>query len=244
MSGHSHWSQIRHHKGLTDAKKGKVFSKMARLITVAAKQKGGNPNDNPQLRMIMDKARSFNMPTENIERAIKKGSGELEGAKMEEFLLEAYGPGGIAILVEGITDNKNRTISELKYLTSQHNGKMAEIGSVSWMFEKKGAIILNLTANNMNKENLELLAIDCGADDLKWQTDELLEILTSMEHLETVKKTLEQKGLKIDSSSLDWMPKTEIEISGQKTKEQIEKLFEALGENDDVNEIYSNLKNV
>ncbi len=244
MSGHSHWSQIRHHKGLTDAKKGKVFSKMARLITVAAKQKGGNPNDNPQLRMIMDKARSFNMPTENIERAIKKGSGELEGAKMEEFMIEAYGPGGIAILVEGITDNKNRTISELKYLIGQHNGKMAEVGSVSWMFEKKGAIILNLTTNNMSKENLELIAIDCEADDLKWQTDELLEILTSMEHLETVKKALEQKGLKIDLSSLDWVPKTKIEVSDQKTKEQIEKLFEALEENDDVSEIYSNLKNI
>jgi len=242
MSGHSHWSQIRHHKGLTDAKKGKVFSKMSRLISVAARQKGGDINANPQLRMAVDKARSFNMPAENIERAIKKGSGELEGIKMEEFMMEAYGPGGIAVLIEGITDNKNRTISELKYLLGQHHGKMAEIGSVSWMFEKKGTIAINSTTNNLSKDDLELAAIDCGADDIKWQLDELLEILTPMDHLETAKKALEQKGLKIDSSSLDWVPKTEIEVSDQKTKEQIEKLFEVLGENDDVSEIYSNLK--
>ncbi len=214
---------------------------MSRLISVAARQKGGDLDTNPQLRMIVDKARSFNMPAEGIEPAIKKATGELEGVKMEEFMMEAYGPGGIAILTEGITDNKNRTISELKYLIGQHNGKMAEVGSVSWMFEKKGTIIINLTANNLNKDEIELTSIDCGADDLKWQTGELLEIFTSMENLEAVKKTIEQKGIKIESSSLDWTPKTEIEVSDQKTKEQIEKLFEALEENDDVNEIYSNL---
>lgn len=241
MSGHSKWSQIKHKKALTDAKKGKIFSKMSRLISVASRQKGPDINANPQLRMIVEKARSFNMPSENIERAIKKGVGALEGTKMEEFMMEAYGPGGIAILTEGVTDNKNRTISELKYLISQHNGKVAQIGSVSWLFEKKGSIAINSVANNLSREQLELEAIDSGADDLKWQTDELLEIFTALENLDPVKKALEQKGLKIESFSLDWVPKNEIEIADAKTKEQIEKLFEALEEHDDVSEIYSNL---
>lgn len=215
---------------------------MSRLISVAARQKGGDLNTNPQLRMIVEKARSFNMPQDNVERAIKKGAGELEGVKMEEFLLEAYGPGGTAVLIEGITDNKNRTISELKYLLGQHHGKMAEIGSVAWMFERKGSVVVNSTTNNIGKDEIEMTAIDCGADDIKWQTDEILEILTSVENLETVKKTLEQKGVKTESSSLDWVPKTEVEITDVKIKEQIERLFEVLEENDDVNEIYSNLK--
>ncbi len=242
MSGHSKWSQIKNKKALTDAKKGKIFSKMANLIAVVARQKGGDYQTNPQLRMAVEKARSFNMPAENIVRAIKKGAGELEGIKMEEFTIEAYGPGGIALIVEGITDNKNRTISEIKYILGQHSGKMAEIGSVSWLFEKKGTLVVNSDINNQTKDNLELLAIDCGAQDLKWQTEELLEIFTKVEELEKVKKTLETKNVKIESASLDWIPKNEVQIPEEKTKQQLEKLLEALEDNDDVNEIYSNLK--
>lgn len=242
MSGHSKWSQIKYKKALTDAKKGKIFSKMARLIAVAARAKGGDPQTNPQLRLAIEKARAFNMPSENIERAIKRGTGDIEGVKMEEFTIEAYGPSGIALIIEGITDNKNRTVSEIKYLLGQHDGKMAEQGSVSWLFEKKGALVVGLTANQLDKENLELLAIDSGAQDLKWQTDELLEIYTKLENWEAVKKQLESENIKIESASLDWVPNREIQITDPKTKERLKKLFEALEENDDVNEIYSNLK--
>lgn len=242
MSGHSKWSQIKHKKALTDAKKGKLFSKMSRLISVAARQKGSDQGTNPQLRMTVEKARAFNMPAENIERAIKKGAGELEGTKMEEFTMEGYGPGGVALVIEGITDNKNRIVSELKYLLGQYGGKMAEMGSVLWLFEKKGTIVINSANNNIEKENLELLAIDCGAQDLKWQTQEFLEIFTGVESLDQVKKALEQKNIKIESASLDWVPKNETEIIDTKTKERLEKLFEALQDHDDVNETYSNLK--
>lgn len=242
MSGHSKWSQIKHKKALTDAKKGKVFSKLARLISVAARQKGGDPENNPQLRLAVEKARTFNMPNENIERAIKKGSGELEGAKMEELTIEAYGPEGIALIIEALSDNKNRTLSEIKYLLSQNNGKMAESGSVNWLFERKGIMMINATGSGQSKEGLELLVIDAGAQDLKWQNDELLEVYTKAEELEKVKKEIESKNIKTESASLDWVPKNEIEIEELKIKEQIEKLFEALEEHDDVNEIYSNLK--
>lgn len=244
MSGHSKWSQIKHKKGINDAKKGKLFGKLSNQLTVAARQKGGDLNTNPQLRMLVEKARSFNMPSENIERAIKKGTGELEGMRMEEFTIEAYGPGGAALIIEGITDNKNRTVSEIKYIISQHEGKMAELGSVAWLFEKKGTIVISAATNPVQKEELELLAIDAGADDLKWQSDEFLEIFTRPDELEKVKKQIEAKGIKIDSFSIDWVPKNETEIADEKSKKQIEKLFGALEENDDVSEIYSNLKNI
>ena len=240
MSGHSKWSQIKHKKAITDAKKGKLFSKLSNLISVVARQKGGDPDTNPQLRLTIEKARSFNMPSENIERAIKKGLGELEGIKMEELTIEAYGPAGTALIIEALTDNKNRTVSEIKYLLSQHGGKMAEAGSVLWLFERKGAIVINSSLADTNKENLELLAIDCGAQDLRWQTQELLEIYTKAEDLEKVKRALEAKNVKLESFSLDWIPKNEVKIGNPKTKESLEKLLEALDEHQDVQEIYSN----
>jgi len=242
MSGHSKWSQIKHKKALTDAKKGKLFSKLSNLISVVARQKGGDPDTNPQLRLTIEKARSFNMPNENIERAIKKGLGELEGVKMEELTIEAYGPGGTALIIEALTDNKNRTVSEIKYSLGQHGGKMAEAGSVSWLFEHKGAIVINSNSTDLDRENLELLAIDCGAQDLKWQTQELLEIYTKIEDLEKVKRGLEAKNIIPESASLDWIPKNEIKIEDSKTKKSLEKLLEALDEYQDVQEIYSNSK--
>jgi len=242
MSGHSKWSQIKHKKAAIDAKKGKIFSKMARLITVAAREKGGDPARNAMLRLTIDKAKEFNMPSDNIERAIKRGTGEIEGTKIEELLLEAYGPSGIAIIIEGTTDNKNRTLPAIKHILTQHGGKLAETGNVSYLFERKGVIILKITNN---KETLELLTIEAGAEDIKeikHNSDNFLEIYTKPEELENTKKILEQKNIAIESTSLDWVPKSEIEIIDQKTKEQIEKLFDALDENDDVNEIYSNIK--
>ncbi|MBU1102865.1 YebC/PmpR family DNA-binding transcriptional regulator [Patescibacteria group bacterium] len=241
MSGHSKWSQIKHKKALTDAKKGKVFSKLVRQIAIAARQKGVDPEANPNLRMLIEKARSFNMPQDNIERAIKKGAGELEGQKFEEFTLEAYGAGNTAIIIEGTTDNKNRTVSEIKFLLTQHNGKLANSGSVMWLFERCGAINIKKPAA-ATKEDLELTAIDSGAQDFKWLDEENLEIVTQPEELEKVKKALAEKGLAADESSLDWRPKNEVTAPDEKTKEQLEKLFDALDENDDVSEIYSNLK--
>jgi len=242
MSGHSKWSQIKHKKAITDAKRGKLFGKLSNQISVAAKQKGKDLETNPQLKMLTEKARSFNMPSQNIERAIKKGTGELEGVRIEEMTIEAYGPGGVALIIEAITDNKNRTISEIKYLLSQHSGKLAEAGSVNWLFERKGTLIVNSKTSDLTQEDLELLAIDCGAQDIKWQTAELLEIYAKTEDLGKIKKALEEKRVGIESASLDWVAKNEVQIQDEKTKNALDKLFEALDENDDVNEIYSNIK--
>lgn len=239
MSGHSKWSQIKHKKAITDVKKGKVFSKMVRLISVAARAKGKDPEANPNLRALIDKARSINMPIENIERAIAKGAGELEGSQIEEFTLEAYGPGGSALLIEGTTDNNNRSISELKFLLSEHNGKLANPGSVLWLFERYGLIILKAPA--AKKDELELTAIDSGAQDIKWPDEETMEVYAKPEELEKIKKLLVEKGLKIDDSSLVWVPKNETSIEDQKAKEQLEKLFEALDDHEDVNEVYTNI---
>ena len=242
MSGHSKWSQIKHKKALTDAKKGKLFSKFARQITIAAKQKGGDPEKNTTLRMFMEKARVFNMPQENIERAIRRGAGEIEGAKFDEFLIEAYGPGGIALMIEGAADNKNRAISEIKFILSEHRGKLAEGGAVAWLFERRGIINIALSENKISKDDIEMQAIESGAEDFKWLDNENLEIYTKPAELDKIKHFLEAQNVKINEASLGWQPKNEIAASDEKTNQQAQKLFEALDENDDVNEIYSNLK--
>ena len=236
MSGHSHWSSIKYQKSATDAKRSKTFSKLARLIAVAAREKGGDSNFNPSLRIAIEKAHSFNMPKEKIENAIKKGTGELEGVSFEEFTFEAYGPGGIAIIVEGITDNRNRSIGEIKQILAKHGGKLAEEGSVKWMFERKGCIIVN--TQEQDKEDLELKVIEAGAEDTCWEKDSLA-VYTRIEDLEKVKKELESRDLKIESSSLEWVAKENIEID-EKNKQSCHELFELLDENDSVQEIYSN----
>ncbi len=238
MSGHSHWASIKHKKQLTDNKKGKIFSKIAKMIAIAAR-KGGNPGMNPSLRLIIEKAKSVNMPNDNIERAIKKGTGEDKEGQLEEVLYEAYGPGGAALIIEVITDNKNRTISEVRHLLSQYNGRLGETGSVKWMFEQKGVIEIN--PEGKNKEELELAAIDAGADDIK-SREEFLEIQTKPENLEKVKESIEKTGIKIENISLDWVPKNEIELKDETPKKQLENLFESLDENEDVKEIYCNVK--
>jgi len=240
MSGHSHWAGIKHDKGIADAKRGMAFSKLARMISIAAK-KGRDPSINSALRVAIEKAREINMPTENIERAIKRGTGELEGAKLEEVIFEAYGPGNTAIIIEGITDNKNRTLNEIKKILGQSGGKLAVAGSVQWLFERKGVITVSIVANQekITKENLELKAIENGAEDINWK-DDFLNIFTKTEILEKVKKSLEDQGLKIESASLDWTPKNLINID-EKNRLACQKLFEALDENEDVQEVYSNL---
>lgn len=239
MSGHSHWSSIKYKKGIEDAKRAKVFSKFSRLISIIAKEKGGDPETNASLRMAVEKARSFNMPQDNIEKAIKRGTGEIEGAVFESLLLEILGPANIAVLIEVLTDNKNRTLSEIRHLVESFGGKIAT-GGVLWRFEKKGAIILNLEESKIkNQEELELLAIEAGAEDIKIK-DGFLEIYTQPQNFEKVKKTLEEKGLKIEEATLNFIPKEEINIKDKAKKQKIEKLFNALDEHSDVQEIYSN----
>ncbi len=240
MSGHSHAKTVMATKMANAAKKGKIFSKMGRLITIAAKD-GGDPNKNSKLKAAIDQAKSFDMPKENIDRAIKKGTGELAGESLEEVIFEGFGPGGIALIIEGITDNTNRTLSEVKVTLNQNNGKLAGEGAVKWMFERKGDIVINNEDKTINKDEFELTAIDAGADDIQWGDGEIY-VYTKPEDLEKVKKTLEEKEFKIESSSLSFIAKEEVEIT-EREKEQSEKLFEALDENDAVNNVYNNLKN-
>lgn len=242
MSGHSHWAGIKYKKELADLKRGQAFSKLVREIEVAARE-GGDPNFNSKLRVAIEKAKELRLPTENIEKAIKRGTGELKDEKLKEVTFEAYGPGGIAIIIEGITDNKNRTLGEIKQILNRNEGKLVGEGAVKWMFERKGAIIVDykLQIEDLkNKEKLELLAIEAGALDLYWH-DDILDVYTKIEDLEKVKKNLEEKRIKIDSVSLDWVAKEEISLP-EEEKRVCQKLFEALDENEAVQEIYSNLK--
>jgi YebC/PmpR family DNA-binding regulatory protein len=238
MSGHSHWSSIKHKKGAEDAKRSKVFSKASRVISVAAREKGGDPEANAKLKIAVEQAKSVNMPKENIERAIKRGTGELEGEKLESFAFEALGPSGIAIIIEGITDNKNRTLGDMKQILNEHNGKLANEGSIKWMFDRKGVITINNEQKTLNKEEVELKAIEAGVEDIRWHED-FVEILTKPEELDQVKKILDEKGVISEASSIGWIAKEEIEVAN---KENLEKLFEALDDNDAVQNIYSNLK--
>jgi YebC/PmpR family DNA-binding regulatory protein len=242
MSGHSHARTIKHQKMITDQKRGQIFSKLARSIEVAVKEGGADPEANAKLRVVIEEAKKFNLPRNNIERAIKRGTGELAGEKLEEVLFEAYGPGRIAVIIEGITDNKNRTLGEIKQILNQNNGKLASSGSVKWLFERKGCITLHITnqREEIGKEDLEMLAIEAGAEDIYWH-ENILDVYVKPELLEEVKKNLEAKKIKIDSSSLDWVAKEEMSVD-EKIKEACQKLFEELDENEAVQEIYSNLK--
>lgn len=236
MSGHSHAKTVARVKNADAAKRSKAFSKIACLLSMAAKE-GGDPESNSKLRMAMEQAKKVNMPKENIERAIKRGTGEMAGESLEEVSFEVLTPDGIALIIEGITDNKNRTFQEIKQILHQHNGKLAGEGSVKWMFERKGIIITTENQETTTKEGLELKAIEAGAEDIKWKNN-ILEIYTKPDELDKVKSNLEKENIKIESVNLEWTPKEEITAN----KEKIEKLLEALDENDAVQNIYSNLK--
>ncbi|MDP3995711.1 MAG: YebC/PmpR family DNA-binding transcriptional regulator [bacterium] len=244
MSGHSHAKTIKHDKNITDQKRGKTFSKIARLISVAAKEKGANPETNPKLRIAIETARTANMPRENVDRAIKKGTGEdISAESLEEVTFEAFGPGGIAVIVEGITDNKNRALGEVKQVLNQYGGKMAGEGAVRWMFEKKGWLAIDLDSQTdelKNKEALEMASIESGAQDIHWR-DGILDVYAEVEDFEKVKKGLEEKGIAVDSASLDWVPKEEVVLE-EREKESCQKLFDALDDSDSVQGVFSNLK--
>lgn len=235
MSGHSHWHTIKFKKGQEDAKRSKVFSKFAREITVAARDGGGDLSFNPKLRMVVDKAKSENMPSDSIEKAIKKGTGEIEGIRLEEVLFEAYGPSGIAILIEGITDNSKRTLTDLQQTLLKNGGKLVEAGAVRWMFEKKGIITISVNTEK-DKEEIELELIEAGAEDIEF-LDDSIEIETKMEELENARKNIESLEYKITNATLAWLPKEKIEGN----KEKAYNLFEALDDCEDVKELYSNL---
>ena len=237
MAGHSKWANIKHRKGAQDAKKGKIFTKIIKEITVAARLNGGDQESNPRLRRALLNARSNNMPQSNITRAIKKGTGELEGVNYEEYIYEGYGPCGIAIIIEVITDNKNRTVSELRYILSKNNGSLSEPGSVLWMFEKKGEIIIENIDNDENQIISDI--IDCGADDFK-KTDSGYIILTNQNNLSSIRFHLEKLNYSISSSSIVMVPKTK-QAASSEGQANIIQLLELIDNHEDVNQVFSNI---
>lgn len=235
MSGHNKWSTIKHKKGAADAKRGKIFTKLIKEITVAAKLGGGDPDGNPRLRTAIDKAKSENMPKENIERAIKKGIGELEGVNYEETTYEGYGPGGVAVLVEVMTDNKNRTVSEIRSIFSKNNGNMGEAGCVSWMFDKKGLMVF---AKDTDFDKLFEAALEAGAEDVS-DEEEQIEVTTDPAAFIEVREALEKAGFKYESAEITMIPQTMVKLEGKQAESML-KLMERLEDNDDVQNVYAN----
>ena len=237
MSGHSKWSTIKRKKGAVDAKKGKIFGKLAKEITVAARLGGGDPVGNPRLRAAIAAAKAENMPNDNITRAIRKGTGETGGVVLEEVFLEGYGPGGVALMVETLTDNKNRTISDVRHLLSRYGGNLGEPGCVAWMFDKKGVIVFD--RQGVNEDELLEAALECGAEDL--QSDETqFEVLTDPAAFLEVKEALEGQGFKPTLAEVQMRPKNTVKIAEEKSAQQVLKLVEMLEEHDDVNDVFAN----
>jgi len=237
MSGHSHWAGIKQRKGINDAKRGKIFTKYGKLVTIAARDGGGKIEANFQLRMAVDRAREMNMPKENIERAIKRGTGEIKGAMIEEILYEAVGPGELMLLISCTTDNKNRTVSEVKTILTKNNSKLGEKGSAMWNFEQVGSISLDL--ENKDTDELEMLAIEAGAKDTILE-EGMLNIITDQKDFAKVRENLAKESLKILDSGLIYLPKATITVD-EKTRETAENLMELLDDHEDVSELYSNL---
>jgi YebC/PmpR family DNA-binding regulatory protein len=236
MSGHSKWSTIKRKKGAADAKRGKVFSKVIKEITVAARMGGGDPEGNPRLRAAIALAKNENMPKDNIDRAIKKGTGGLDGAIYEEIVYEGYGPGGVAMLVQVLTDNKNRTVAEVRHLFTKHGGSMGETGCVAWMFEKKGFIVFE--KSKVDEEALMEWGLEAGVDDIREQENEF-EVIVSLENFEKVRSELEGKKWVPQVAELTMLPKNTITLEG-KNAEQMVRIMEAMEDNDDVQNVYAN----
>ena len=236
MSGHSKWHSIKHKKGALDAKRGRAFTKLIKEITIAARIGGGDPDGNPRLRKAISDAKGLNMPTDNIKRAVMKGTGELEGGTIDEVMYEGYGPGGVALIVETVTDNRNRTVSEIRHVFSKNGGNMGEAGSVSWMFHKKGLIVVD--AAKADEDTLMSLALDAGADDLK-NEGSTYEIYTAPNTLDPVVEALKAKSIEPTSAEVSMIPQNTVRVEG-KAAQQVLKLMEALDEHDDVQHVYAN----
>ncbi|TWJ19237.1 YebC/PmpR family DNA-binding transcriptional regulator [Geobacter argillaceus] len=235
MSGHNKWSTIKHKKGAADAKRGKIFTKLIKEITVAAKLGGGDPNGNPRLRTAVDKAKAENMPKDNIDRAIKKGTGEMEGVTYEEIVYEGYGPNGVAVLVEVMTDNRNRTVSDVRSIFTKCNGNMGEAGCVAWMFDKKGLLVF---PKSIDFDKLFEAAIEAGADDVTDEDDQF-EVTTDPANFIEVREALEKAGFKPESAEVTMIPQTQIQLEG-KAAESMLKMMDRLEDNDDVQNVYAN----
>lgn len=235
MSGHNKWSTIKHKKGAADAKRGKIFTKIIKEISVAAKLGGGDPAANPRLRTAIDKAKAENMPKDNIERAIKKGAGGLEGVTYEEIIYEGYGPGGAAVLVEVLTDNRNRSVSDIRSIFTKCNGNMGEAGCVAWMFSKKGLILYD---KSVDFEQLFEAALEAGAEDVAEQ-EEQLEVTTEAGAFIEVREALEAKGFKHVNAEITMIPQTLVALDGKQAESML-KLMDRLEDNDDVQNVYSN----
>jgi len=236
MSGHSKWHSIKHKKASQDAKRGKAFTKIIKEISVAARMKGGDPDKNPRLRQAIDRAKSVNMPADNIERAIKKGTGELEGVAYEEIIYEGYAPGGVAVFIETLTDNKNRTVSELRYIFSKHEGNIGESGCVAWMFERKGYIVV--AKSEANEEDLMNLILEAGAEDMR-EDGSNWEIITSPKDYDSVNNILKKNNIEMDSSSISYIPQSYVKLEGKKARQCL-KLIEELEDHEDVQHVWAN----
>lgn len=236
MAGHSKWANIKHRKAAVDAKRGKIFTKLIRELTVSAKEGGPDPDTNPRLRTAISNAKDQNMPNDTIERAIKRGSGDIEGMEYHEVFYEGYGPGGSAVYVKALTDNKNRTVSEVRRIFQKHGGSLGENGCVAWMFDMKGRI--SFSKDNANEEELFDLAIEAGAEDVLTEDNDLV-VVVSTDQFEDVKKALTDAGFKYDSAEVTMIPQTTIKIDGKEAQQMLN-MMEALEDNDDVQNVYAN----
>ncbi|MEQ2130003.1 YebC/PmpR family DNA-binding transcriptional regulator [Caldanaerobacter subterraneus] len=239
MAGHSKWANIKHKKEKMDAKKGRIFTKLTKDIIKAAKEGGGDPETNSKLKLAIERAKAFNLPSENIQRAIKKGTGELGGAKLEEVIYEGYGPAGTAIIVEALTDNKNRTAGEIRHIFDRNGGTLGAAGSVTWMFDKVGVIVVEKT-DSINEEDLMMVAIEAGAEDFSADEGEF-EIITDPSNFQEVREAIEKAGYKISEAEITMLPKNTIKLSPE-DYEKFEKLIDKLEDNDDVQNVYHNVE--
>ncbi|MTI70939.1 MAG: YebC/PmpR family DNA-binding transcriptional regulator [Firmicutes bacterium] len=238
MAGHSKWANIKHRKGKQDAKRAKIFTKLARKITVAVKEGGDDEEYNPALKTAIEKAKAQNMPNDNIERAIKKGTGDLEGASFEELIYEGYGPSGVAVMVQCLTDNKNRTASDVRHYFDKHGGNLGSDGCVSFMFDRKGLLAIDKD-ENIDEEELMLEAIEAGAEDFQIEKD-YFEIITVPEDFSKVRDILKENGYKFSTAEVSFVPQTTTELKDEKDIKAMSKLIDALEDNDDVQEVYHN----
>jgi YebC/PmpR family DNA-binding regulatory protein len=238
LSGHSKWSSIKHKKGAADAKRGQLFSKLSRAIIVAAKEGGGDPANNMSLQNAIEKAKSYSMPKDNIDRAIAKGSGaDADAEAFETIVYEGYGPEGVAVIVEALTDNKNRTAADVRHLFSKHGGNLGTAGAVAWQFDRRGVVVV--ASDGVDEEELLLVAADGGADDIE-QDGTVFQVTSAPESLATVRQAIEAAGFAVDSAELMLVPKTTVEIDDEQKARQVMRLIDALEENDDVQDVYAN----